>query len=114
MKNRLLVPILEGSLSLPDDFDVNKFDYSILEDVLSVEGLGDILSDIPDQIRDRLVDLKVTNEDRVSNCDLCTKLTKIYVMMLHASVIGVTDVLTWIQQRIEGETSCQVQDKKEC
>lgn len=82
MKNRLLVPILEGKLTLPDEFDVNKFDYSILEDVLSVEGLGDILSDIPDKIRDKLVDLKVTNEDRVGSCDLCTKQTKTYVVIV--------------------------------
>ncbi|PIK46227.1 major yolk protein 1 [Apostichopus japonicus] len=47
MKNRLLVPLLEGKLSLPNEFDPNIFDYSILDDVLSVEGLGDI----PDKIR---------------------------------------------------------------
>ncbi|XP_071820987.1 major yolk protein-like [Apostichopus japonicus] len=66
MKNRLLVPLLEGKLSLPDEFDPNTFDYSILDDVLSVEGLGDILSDIPDKIRDRLVDMRVSNKDKMS------------------------------------------------
>ncbi|WP_411016247.1 hypothetical protein, partial [Salmonella sp. s51884] len=66
MKNRLLVPILEGKLTLPEGFDANTFDYSILEEVLGVEGLGDILSDIPDQIRDRLVDLRVSNTQKMT------------------------------------------------
>lgn len=65
MKNRMLIPLLEGKLTVPEGFNPDTFDYSILDDVLSVEGLGDILNDIPDEIRDSLVDIRTKRVDRV-------------------------------------------------
>ncbi|XP_071820996.1 major yolk protein-like [Apostichopus japonicus] len=64
MKNRMLIPLLEGKLTVPEGFNPDTFDYSILDDVLSVEGLGDILNDIPDEIRDSLVDIRTKRVDR--------------------------------------------------